>query len=262
VSDRLDASAPEVRVVVRPRYKILRAAGGKFGILLLALVALMASAPLIIEGSSWNAVLTLFTGAVMVASLHAARPGAKSVAIGLALALTDFGVGRCVVAFGARWLVLLQAVLWLSTLIYVSATILEAIFESESVTLETLQASLCVYLLLGLLAAFAFVLIDLTMPGSFQSAHGPAVVWTDDRSRAREFMQMFVFSYATLSGTSYEGIAPDSGFASNAASLEAMAGQIFLAVVIARLVGIQAAAPPAGPERRADQAVLGPIEPE
>ena len=51
-------------------------------------------------------------------------------------------------------------------------------------------------------------------------------------------MRLFVFSYATLSGSSYAEIAPATGFARNAASLEAMTGQIYLAVVVARLVGL------------------------
>jgi hypothetical protein len=261
VSDRLGASAPEGRVVERPRSKVLRVAGGKFGILLVALVALMAFTPLIIEGPVWNVVLTLFTGAVLVASLHAARPGGRPLAFGFALALADFVIGRCAVIFDTRWLVLLQAVLWLSTLIYVTATILEAIFESEAVTVETLQASLCVYLLIGLIGGFGFALIDLTLPGSFQPSHGPGVVWTDERSRSTEFMRLFAFSYATLSGSSYGEIAPATGFASNAASLEAMTGQIYLAVVIARLVGIQAAQAPARQEGRAEETGVRPIEP-
>jgi hypothetical protein len=37
---------------------------------------------------------------------------------------------------------------------------------------------------------------------------------------------------------------PATGFASNVASLEAMTGQIYLAVVIARLVGLHATPPP------------------
>ena len=35
-------------------------------------------------------------------------------------------------------------------------------------------------------------------------------------------MRLFVFSYATLSGANYADIAPATGFARNAASLEAM----------------------------------------
>jgi hypothetical protein len=236
--------APEVVESERWTSRFLSAAGGKFGLLLVALVALMGAAPLVLVSPGSDAVLTLFTGAVLVASLHAARPGGKPVAVGLALALADFLVGRCTAQFGTRWLVLLQTVLWMFTLIYVIATILRAIFASLEVTVETLLAALCVFLLMGLLGAFAFTLIDLTLPGSFQALHGPGVVWADERSRATEFMRLFVFSYATLSGSNYAEVAPATGFARNAASLEAMTGQIYLAVVIARLVGLHATPPP------------------
>jgi hypothetical protein len=222
---------------------LLIAAERKFGLLLVALVALMGAAPLIPSPVS-EAVLTLFTGAVLVANLHAARPGGSPMAIGLALALADFLIGRYTVHFGTRWLVLLQTVLWMSTLIYVTAAILRAIFASRDVTVETLLAALCVFLLIGLFGAFAYTLIDLTFPGSFRASHGPGLVWADERSRATEFMRLFVFSYATLSGSNCAEIAPATGFARNAASLEAIAGQIFLAVVIARLVGLHVTPPP------------------
>ena len=229
----------------RPRSRLLTAASGKFGLLLLALVALMAATPLIISGPVWNALLSLFTGAVMVASLHAARPGERAVVIGLVLALADFAIGRCAVTFNHLWwLVVLQITLWLGTLVYVIATLLEKIFDSELVTLETLQAALCVYLLLGVMGGFGFALVDLILPGSFQPAHGPGVVWANENSRATELMRLFVLSYATLSGASYAEIAPATGFASNASSLLAMSGQIYLAVVIARLVGLHASPSP------------------
>ena len=221
---------------------LLSAAGGKFGLLLLALVALMGAAPLI-PGPVSEAVLTLFTGAVLVASLHAARPGGRPVAVGFALGLADCLIGRCTAHFGTRWLVLLQTVLWLSTLIYVIATILRANFASREVTVETLLAALCVFLLIGLFGAFAFTLIDLTLPGSFRASHGPGLAWADERSRATGFMRLFVFSYATLSGSNCAEVAPATGFARNAASLEAMIGQIFLAVVVARLVGLHVTPP-------------------
>ena len=66
------------------------------------------------------------------------------------------------------------------------------------------------------------------------------MVWADERSSATDFMRLFVFSYATLSGSNYAEVAPATGFACNAASLEAMTGQVYLAVVIARLVGLHA----------------------
>ena len=229
--------APAAGRAARWRSRLLGAGEGKFGLLLIALVALMGAAPLIFSPVS-DAVLTLFTGAVLVAGLHAARPGGKPMAVGLALALANFLIGRCTGHFGTRWLILLQTVLWMSTLIYVIATILRAIFASREVTVETLLAALCVFLLIGLFGAFAFNLIDLTFPGSFRASHGPGVIWADEQSRATEFMRLFVFSYATLSGSNWAEVEPATGFARNATSLEAMTGQIYLAVVVARLVGL------------------------
>lgn len=237
-------SAPPGSRSVWARSQLLRSVSGKFGMLLIALIALMAATPVIISGPTWNAVLSVFTSIVLVTSLHAVRSGWKMLTLGIVLALADFVIGRCAAAFPERWLLILQSTLWLATLLFVTTAILESIFEEKAVTIETLQASLCVYLLLGLVGAFMFSLIDLCLPGSFQVSHGPGVDWADSQSRSLEFMRLFVFSYSTLSGASYSEITPATGFTSNAASLEAMTGQIYLAVVIARLVGLHSTPPP------------------
>jgi hypothetical protein len=228
----------EASEVVRARSKILRSVGGRFGYLLLALVALMLSVPLMAEGTVWNIILALFAGAVLIAGLHAARPGRKSLSLGLLLALVDFSIGRLASFDVARWLLLLQFILWSSTLVYVTVTIFEAMYDSESVSLETLQATLCVYLLLGLIWVYLYILFDLFAPGSFVSQDGHPITWSDDPSRRSAFAKFFVFSFSTLSGSGYATVTPANGFSRMAAALESMTGQIYLAVVIARLVGI------------------------
>jgi hypothetical protein len=235
---------------------LLRAAAGPFGILLIALCALLASAPLLAATPGGDVALNLLGGAVLVASLHAARPGGRAVAIGVALALADFGIGRLIAfqAIGSGfWFVLLQVMLWLSILVFTTATILEVIFESRSVSLQTLQASLCVYLLLGLVWAFLLAVVQLTAPGSFESQHGAAVAWADQLSRRAGMMRLIVFSYSTLTGTGYSDMTPATDFARVVGSLEAMTGQIYLAVVIARLVGIQATPTPEAPADAAER---------
>src|SRR5262245_4422828 len=139
-------------MIVRSRSRLVRAAAGKFGILLVALISLMATAPLILEARAGGVALSLFADAVLIASLHVAPPEGRAVAICVVRALGAFGIGRLIALEtfpGARWLLLLQVLLWLAILIFVTATILEAIFATESVSVETLQASLCVYMLLG-----------------------------------------------------------------------------------------------------------------
>ena len=233
-------------MTVRKRSRVFKAAGGKFGYLLVALIALLLSAPLIVEGWTWNLVLGLLAGAVLVASLQAARPGRRSLVIGLALAATDLGVGRVVSIEGARWLVVLQAALWLSTLIYVTATILDAIFEKERVELETLQAALCVYLLIGLIWVYIYSLIALASPDAFRPQGGPMVRGSGDLSWRPAFMRLLLFSYSTLTSSGFRDLAPASGFAGICGNLEALSGQVYLAVVIARLVGMHAAHSPPG----------------
>ena len=50
---------------------------------------------------------------------------------------------------------------------YVAVTILEVVLASQPVTMETLQAAFCVFLLLGLVWAWAYVFIEMVAPGSF-----------------------------------------------------------------------------------------------
>ena len=142
-------------------------------------------------------------------------------------------------SLGTRWLLVCEALLWLTTLLYVTATILEAIFEIPMVTVETLQAALCVYLLIGLLCTFVLTLIELTLPGSFEATRGVSISWGAGRSSATSLMQMLSLSYAALSTVGSTAISPANAFASNTVSLEAMVGQIYLVVVVAGLVGIE-----------------------
>jgi len=52
-------------------------------------------------------------------------------------------------------------------LAYTTCAILLAIIRDSQVTIETLKAAVCVYLLLGLVWVYVYALIDLALPGSF-----------------------------------------------------------------------------------------------
>jgi hypothetical protein len=179
----------------------LRAVGGKFGYLLCALIALILSSPLLDRTWFGYMAYLLFAIAVLVASFHAARPGRSWLVLGSIIALVDFATGRLAVIEGAHWLVFLQVILWISSLIFVTIALFEAMFDSDVVGVETLQAALCIYLFLGLIWVYLFVLIDMLAPGSYLSQDGTLFTWSDARSRRSGFMRLFVFSYATLSGS-------------------------------------------------------------
>jgi len=100
---------------------------------------------------------------------------------------------------------------------------------------ERLQGAVAVYLLLALLWVLLYALCESISPGSFDGLGEEARL---DGGRSG----FLYFSFATLTTLGYGDIVPLAAGARSLAMLEAVTGQIYLAVLIARLVGEQVAA--------------------
>lgn len=89
-----------------------------------------------------------------------------------------------------------------------------------------------VYLLLGGVFKSAFVALEIMAPGSFVDTTAPdrPVVW----------QQLLYYSYVTLSTLGYGEVLPVHLWARSLAILETVTGPLFLATVVARLVGAYA----------------------
>ncbi|MFH0996819.1 MAG: ion channel [Pseudomonadota bacterium] len=107
------------------------------------------------------------------------------------------------------------------------------VFESGRIDEERIFASLSLYLLFGVLFALIFAVIDEFMPGSF---HYPNAISPD--TVTRPILQLFYFSFVTLATLGYGDIVPISGPAKGMAILEAVIGQMYLVVVVSRLVSM------------------------
>jgi nucleoside permease NupC len=95
------------------------------------------------------------------------------------------------------------------------------------VTTQTVLGALCIYILIGLVFANADYGVQLVSGSSFfaQSGHhGPA--------------DFAYFSYITMATVGYGDLTPAVGLPRTNAVLEALIGQIFLVVLVARLVGM------------------------
>src|SRR6202011_2827533 len=112
-------------------------------------------------------------------------------------------------------------------------SILAYVLHSGRVTSDKIFAPICVYLLLGFVWSYAYALLDDMQPGSI--ADSPETGRTDDVGR---IMQLRYFSFAPLTTLGYGDILPRSSTARTMATLEAVMGQIYLAVLVARLVGL------------------------
>lgn len=94
-----------------------------------------------------------------------------------------------------------------------------------------IQGAVAVYLLIGVLFAHAYDLVYQLSPGAFAFETAPG---NDDELVAR----LVYFSFATLTTVGYGDITALHPSARSLAMLEALLGQLFPAVLIARLVGL------------------------
>ncbi len=105
-------------------------------------------------------------------------------------------------------------------------------YKYDNVSRDTISAALICYLLLVRLWSNFYFLIELKFPNSFTIAH--------ETIKASPSILNY-FSFVTITTLGYGDISPVSPQARNIATLEAFVGQMYVAILIARLITIHTA---------------------
>lgn len=107
-------------------------------------------------------------------------------------------------------------------------TIGKEVFTSKNVNLNTISGSICIYILLSVIWTFLYDLVLIVDPHAFSfnldSVHPHA--------------NFSYFSLVTLTTLGFGDITPVAPIAQSLTVLEALLGQIYLTVLVARLVGL------------------------
>lgn len=115
------------------------------------------------------------------------------------------------------------------------------IFRTKVVNRDVLLAAITVYLLLGAIFVPVYGIIETLTWFPDQTTHA-FVDGLNDFNDVPFPWQIFVYySYATLTTLGYGDILPATFWARSAATLEAVVGVLYTAVIVARLVGLYAA---------------------
>jgi len=142
-----------------------------------------------------------------------------------------------------RWLywIYLEQYLWVASYLLGISILLFCIFELFSfimqvkkVSQHTVNTAICIYLLLGVAWGMAYIVLETLAPGSFTLAelvNEPQAL----------IMEMQYYSIVTLTTLGYGDITPVTPWAKNLSALEAVIGQVYLTVLVARLVSLNAA---------------------
>src|ERR1041385_1973010 len=172
--------------------------------------------------------------AVLLSGSYALSERRKLFYVSLVLALAAVALNCLLLFVSSQWLVLLSNICLLVVLALFTTSILADVFRAGRVTADKIYGALCVYLLIGFAWGVLYAILDELDPGSFSTPQETGAV-TENVARV---MRMRYFSLVTLTTVGFGDIVPRSPAARMFATLEAVMGQIYLAVLVARLVGL------------------------
>ena len=113
---------------------------------------------------------------------------------------------------------------------FIVVIILSFVLKQAKVTLNVIYASIVVYLSLAMMWGMIFILVELLEPASLTMVQ-----------EGESSFHFFYYSFVTITTLGYGDITPTTEIARSLALLEAVIGQIYLVVLVARLVGIHIA---------------------
>jgi len=125
--------------------------------------------------------------------------------------------------------------------LYAITAILRNMFREDHISPEMIFASLCVYLLLGLLWAEAYSLLNLVEGGSFSYSFGGGDQANFMGNTGEQTAVPLYYSFITMTTLGYGDIYPITPSGRMLSSLQAVVGQLYLTVLVAWLVGLHVA---------------------
>lgn len=205
---------------------------GSFLLLLLAMLAELALAPVLGMLPDGLPVARALTVLVLVAALLVAGLARLDVALFLATVAAEL----LALLSGAAPLHVLAATLRLAFLCRVLALLIQGVLTQRSVTFDTVAGAACAYVMLGVVWGALYLIVELLQPGAFQVAEAWKVGPARDLRAA-----LNVFSMLNLATLGSDAVRPATPAMGALCAAEAIVGQLYLAVMIARMVGLHTA---------------------
>lgn len=201
----------------------------RFFLLLAAIVLLLLVSPFLEDSRMHEVYFVVLSALVMLSAVRLTSEGRRERIVALAL--------------GVPWLALsLWSLIWEQSepatgasmlfavfSVYVLVLILGRVVSAAEVDFDILLGAVAAYLLIAIIWTTTYMVIHELDPRAFSLVHGEA---------RPVFQQLLYFSLTTLTTVGYGDITPLHPFAQIWATLEAVVGTLYMALLVARLVGI------------------------
>ena len=224
---------------------------GLFTILLISSVlvfCLMAA----INDEQIRGILDVLMLAILTASVVSVRRKQRRLVVTLAIGSAATLASLTQLLIDHRFADVIATVLYLAFLAYAVVVFLAYVLRPEDVTTDKISAAICVYLLIGAIWANLYLLVEVSHPGSFrmpsttdlqpgpERSGGIAAIDADTPMHLLD-RRFLYYSIVTLTTVGYGDITPAAPLARALSAVEAIVGQMYVAILVARLVGLHLA---------------------
>jgi hypothetical protein len=189
--------------------------------------------PLIQQGIRFGLMRSVFFSLLLLAGLLTMTRHEILRAVSIVFVTLALMVHWARVTLGASGLLGWDVLFSLLSVSAFTMVVLWQVNRKGPVTGHRIRGAIAGYLLLGLAFACAYALIEYLIPGSFQ------VPAAEFRSTEAEFDAFFYFSVVTLTTLGYGDITAILPAARSAVMIEGLLGQLYPAILIARLISMQ-----------------------
>ena len=219
---------PLINLLNRIQNRLFGATDNKrFGALAVAILLMIMLRPFLESGGTEGLITDFLFLLVFLLGIRATKTGKKNFVVAVVLGCLAI-IGRIHNRVGfdpsAIWLFEAGAALFFAHISWFVGW--HIWFRRNQVDHEVIYAAICLYLLLGFLWTHIFVLMHLLDPSAFHS----------DSTLNLTRDEFFYFSYTTLTTVGYGDIVPASRMARSFSMVEALTGQLYIAILISRLV--------------------------
>jgi hypothetical protein len=203
-----------------------------FSYLLIALLIFLIGVPIAIDLHLLSPKIIRVIGfsALLAIGLWSLRSSGRAFSAAIAFAVAGIALS-VLFAYNNQVMFRFGSILaMLAFLLLASSEAIQQIAKGDNISANRIIGAICVYLMLGVIWAFSYALLEATIPGSFKGLTEQAASsgWNPD---------WVYFSFVTLSTLGYGDITPLTYSARALSYFEAIVGQFYLAVLVAGLVG-------------------------
>ncbi|WP_176463966.1 potassium channel family protein [Bordetella genomosp. 11] len=222
-----------------PSRRVLEAAAllrlGSMAFLLFVLILSVFVAPVVIPPeSALGQIVEDFLISLMLVSGAIAVSDRRYAVIPLGIVAVVFTAVRWTGGFAqAEMTPTIRAAALLFALAILALVIAIKVFGKGAKVRDRLWGAIALYMLLGVIWAVAYEFVSLRMPGAYTG------IEPGGKGQAYQWIWIY-FSFSTLTTVGYGDITPVARIARSLSNMEALIGQLYPAIVLARLVSLPA----------------------